>query len=124
MPRFQKTGSPFDPDHAPEITLDEAFTAFSSGKVIFLDARSPEAYAEGHISGALNLSWDEFEEKCDRIIGPIPSDALVITYCDGEGCPLGDYLARELSSGGYTYVRVLKSGWLGWVERGFPSEKG
>jgi len=112
------------PGHVSLIPQDEALNAFSSGTGVFLDARSPRLYAEGHIPGALNLPWDEFEMYSDRVMGNIPPDALVITYCDGEGCSQGDYLARELSSGGYTDVRVLTSGWSGWVEWGLPVERG
>jgi len=122
-PRVLEQSSTADTSPAFEITLDEAFSIFNTGKAVFLDARSPETYDNGHIPGALNLPWNEFEERCDKVLGPVPPDTLVITYCDGEGCPLGDYLAEELTTGGYFNVRVLTSGWIGWIKEGFPLEK-
>lgn len=106
------------------ISLEEAERLFSSGRAIFLDARSSGLYGEGHIKGAKNLPWQSFEEFVDKVIPDISQDAQIVTYCDGENCSLSEDLARELSLMGYKKVRVLVNGWTIWTEKGLPVEKG
>jgi rhodanese-related sulfurtransferase len=106
------------------ISLEEAKALCSDKGAVFLDARSPEDYAQGHVQCALNVPWQAFEEYIDRILDKIPDDALIITYCDGEHCSLSEELAKELVSIGYEKVRVLLNGWTRWVDAGLPTEKG
>jgi len=106
------------------VSLDEARNLYMDKKAIFLDARSSEYYAQGHIRCALNLPWQAFDEYIDRVWDKIPDDAWIITYCDGEDCSLSEDLAKELLSMGYEKVRVLPNGWTRWMEAGFPTEQG
>jgi len=78
------------------ISLEEAQLLFETNEAIFLDARSPGAYRSGHIQGALSLPWDEFETKFEEIMGMIPVDFPIVTYCDGESCGLSKDLALAL----------------------------
>ncbi len=104
------------------ISLEEAEEAFANGAAFFADARSTEAYLAGHILGAVNLPWDQFDILFEPVMGPIPLDALIITYCDGETCGLGIELARALRGQGYENVRVLINGWSLWVAQHLPTE--
>lgn len=104
------------------ISFDEAQDLFWSGAAVFLDARSSELYQQGHIPGARNLPWESVDEYCDAVIVEIPEDALIITYCDGEGCELSTELALDLFYQGYQNIRVLPNGWNLWVEHQLPSE--
>jgi rhodanese-related sulfurtransferase len=106
------------------ISLEEAKKVFASGAAVFLDARSEGLYREGHIRGARNLPWQAFEQHLDKVVAEIPSDALIVTYCDGEECALSEDLARELLFMGYEKVRVLINGWTRWIEAGLPTEQG
>ena len=107
-----------------EISLDQAEELFHAQVAVFLDARSPELYAEGHIRGAFNLPWDEFESRFADAMVDIPPEALIITYCDGETCNLSKELALALFDKGYTNARVLVNGWTVWQERNLPVETG
>lgn len=106
------------------ITLDEAKGLFSSGRAVFLDARSSADYEQGHIAGALCLPWQEFEDFFDRVIPDVPLDATIVAYCDGELCDLSKHLAEELHNMGYEKVRVLVNGWSVWQEADLPVEQG
>jgi rhodanese-related sulfurtransferase len=106
------------------ISLEDARKVFYSKKAMFLDARSSDAFREGHIQGAKNLPWQSFDEYVDRVIEEIPLDALVIAYCDGEHCELSEDLAQELLLMGYENVLVLINGWTRLMEAGLPVEKG
>ncbi|MFP4086496.1 MAG: rhodanese-like domain-containing protein [Desulfobacteraceae bacterium] len=106
------------------VSLEEAERLCLEKDAVFLDARSPEEYARGHISCAINVPWQGFEAYLDRVWGVIPEDAWIVTYCDGETCSLGEDLAKELMAVGYKQVKVLLNGWTRWTEAGLPVEKG
>ncbi len=106
------------------ISLDEARKRFAAGAALFLDARSPDDYARGHIGGALNLPWQgadrHFMEIADRLSG----DKTIITYCDGETCDLSHELALFLKEMGFADVQVLVNGWTVWLQAGLPTDEG
>jgi rhodanese-related sulfurtransferase len=113
----------FDSGKIMVIPLVEAKRLFSSGRAIFLDARSPEEYREGHIRGAINLPWQSFAQYVGKVMLDIPPDARIVTYCDGEHCSLSEDLAMELFFMGYENIRVLVNGWNVWQENSLPIEK-
>jgi len=43
----------------PSITLSEAYDLYLKNKVIFIDARDPFSFEEGHIARAINIYPDE-----------------------------------------------------------------
>lgn len=104
------------------ISFDEAQGHFFAGDAVFVDARSPELYDQGHIEGARNLPWEHFEQYYEGSLADLPPDALIIAYCDGEGCSLSKELALALFDKGHRNVRVLVNGWGLWTERGLPVE--
>ena len=106
------------------ISLEEARELCSKKEAVFLDARSTQDYAHGHIRCALNIPWQSFEEHIERVWGEIPEDAWIVTYCDGEDCSLSEDLAKELIAMGYEKVKVLVNGWTRWLEAGLPTEVG
>ena len=106
------------------IPLENAAAWWAEEGAVFLDARSPQEYAQGHIRGARNVPWQSFDQYIDRVWGRFPDDTRMVTYCDGVHCSLGEDLARELMAMGYTQVRVLVNGWTRWVEAGLPVDTG
>jgi 3-mercaptopyruvate sulfurtransferase SseA len=105
-----------------EISLDEAGMLFFDRSALFLDARSSDQFAEGHIEGAVNLPWDEFDHHFAPVMAGISPETLLVTYCDGESCGLSKELAMALLAKGYTNVRVLVNGWTLWQEKRLPVE--
>lgn len=105
------------------ISLEQAKALCSDKEAVFIDARSPEDYARGHIRCAQNIPWQSFEKYIDRVLIAIPDDTWIVTYCDGETCSLSEDLARELVSMGYEKVKVLLNGWTRWREAGLPIER-
>jgi|WetSurMetagenome_2_1015567.scaffolds.fasta_scaffold86943_2 rhodanese-related sulfurtransferase len=104
------------------ISLDEVEALFISRSALFLDARSRDLFAEGHIQGAANLPWDEFDQSFALVMADIPQETPLVTYCDGESCGLSKDLAIALLEKGYTNVRVLVNGWTLWQEKNLPLE--
>ena len=105
------------------ISIEEAKRLCLDREAVFLDARSPEDYARGHIRCAQNMPWQSFDQYFERLMA-IPEHAWIVTYCDGEACSLSEDLAKELVSMGYEKAKVLLNGWTRWVEAGLPVEKG
>jgi rhodanese-related sulfurtransferase len=112
-----------DAGNSMAISLDEARRLCLNEGAVFLDARSPEDYAQGHIRCAQNIPWQSFDAYMDRVWGVIPEDAWIVAYCDGETCSLSEDLAKELIAMGYQKVKVLPNGYTRWVEAGFPTDR-
>jgi rhodanese-related sulfurtransferase len=108
----------------PAISLDYAMMKFQTKNTIFLDARYPGDYKEGHIKGAINFPWEEYEEYESEILPQLPKDEEIIAYCDGTECETSLLLAKELMELGYTNVKVFFGGWQEWQEAGLAIEAG
>ena len=107
------------------IPIDKTVAFYDAGEAIFVDARSPELYAEGHIPGALNVPWQRVNDYLDAFFEKAADNkTIIIAYCDGEGCSLSEELAFLLSDMGYENVRVLINGWTMWTQNGYPTEQG
>ncbi|WP_425408311.1 rhodanese-like domain-containing protein [Hyphococcus sp.] len=65
------------------ISLD-TFLQFSQEKdTIILDARSADAYAAGHIDGAINLAFADFTQgKLDNLLGD--KNRRILIYCNNN----------------------------------------
>ncbi|HYA41805.1 MAG TPA: rhodanese-like domain-containing protein [Syntrophobacteraceae bacterium] len=105
------------------ISIEEARALFLTNGAVFIDARPEEVYRCGHIKGALNLPPDSLEESLPAVMAQIPLDSFIITYCDGEDCPLSKEAALQLAAKGYSNVQVLVNGWSAWQDAGLPAEK-
>jgi rhodanese-related sulfurtransferase len=106
----------------PAIAADEALAMVGRAGVTFVDARSGDRYAAGHIPGALCLPAADAEALVTQQSLPIPPDDLIIAYCEspraGEAEALGRLLREHL---GCQEVRVLRGGYDGWLAVGGPS---
>jgi rhodanese-related sulfurtransferase len=108
----------------PAISLDYAMMKFQSKNTIFLDARYPGDYQAGHIKGAINLPWEEYEDYAPDVLSMLPKDEEIIAYCDGTECETSLLLARELMELDYTNVKVFFGGWQEWQDAGLSVEEG
>jgi len=101
------------------ITLDQALELYQKGTV-FVDAREPEYYQEGHIKGAWNIPFFlELVFKVDSLQG---KDAPMVIYCSGDECGSSEDLAYELQAEGFSNLLVFKGGWTAWNTSGHPTE--
>jgi rhodanese-related sulfurtransferase len=104
------------------IAFEEAEVLFLDQGAIFIDARPVEAFRMGHIEGARNLPWEDFELRFSEVMSDLPLDSIIITYCDGASCNLSKELASALLAKGYDRVRVLLDGWRLWQQFNLPTE--
>ena len=106
-----------------KLEMDRVRVLMESGNIILVDARSGAEYEAGHITGAVNIPYDELLDNYERLKTAIPADAVVVCYCEGPTCDQSENLAKELTFMGYTNVLVYKGGWQEWEAAGYPVER-
>ena len=78
----------------------------------------PQAFAAGHLPGAVNLPLEGFVENALRAL---PNKAAeIVVYCASATCQNSDLAARRLQSLGYQNVRIFKAGKAAWHAAGHP----
>jgi len=104
------------------VDIDEAYSMFENGYT-FVDSRDQWEFAEGHIKGAVNFPYIEFEID-HPMLSKLDKDENLVIYCSSTECGLSTKLAVELLKLGYRNLYVLPEGWDKWVEKGYPLEQG
>jgi rhodanese-related sulfurtransferase len=104
-----------------DISLEEAEKLYFTHAAVFIDARSAEEYAQGHIRNARSLPWQEVDLNFMTVTADLEMTTPIITYCDGETCELSHDLALFLRDAGFTDTRVLVNGWTVWQQAGLPT---
>jgi rhodanese-related sulfurtransferase len=105
-----------------DISLNEAKKLFFTYAAVFIDARSEEEYARGHIQGALSLPWHDVDLNFIAVTQDMDMETQIVTYCDGETCELSHDLALFLRDAGFVNTRVLVNGWTLWQQTDLPVE--
>jgi rhodanese-related sulfurtransferase len=77
---------------------------------VLLDVRGPDAYAAGHVPGAVNLPSRRIT---DAALAQYPPDALFVVYCSGPHCNGADRAALRLAQLGRPVKKML-GGIAGW----------
>jgi rhodanese-related sulfurtransferase len=94
------------------------------GNALLIDARTRDAYLEGHLPGARSLPRGANDEQLEIFHRQVPPDRPLIIYCSGYGCPDSFVLAERLLADGYRDVRVYEGGLPEWADAGLPVERG
>jgi rhodanese-related sulfurtransferase len=103
-----------DPVHAKAL--------YDTGNVLFVDARPPDDYGEGHIKGSVSLPTMEFDRHIDTFMQLYDLDKPMVTYCSGRTCEDSHHLAQLLMERGYLNISVMIDGFSGWQAKGYPIE--
>jgi len=115
------TAEPSVPDFTPEPGLIReitysAFKAFLKKPHYLIDARRPEAYAEGYIADAKNIYGGEVQGNIPMILEMVPRDRVILIYCDGgDECELSHHVADVLKQFEYGPMFIYKGGWNEWI---------
>ena len=86
--------------------------------VVVIDARSPEAFAEGHIPGAISFPHRTMNPDSTA---DLDRDVLYVTYCDGIGCNASTKGALNMARLGFR-VKELMGGLDWWKRDGYSIE--
>ena len=85
--------------------------------VVVLDARSPEAWAELRVPGALSLP----HARIDAAAAEPLRGKVVVVYCWAASCNASTKAARRLAALGVR-VKEMIGGLDAWVREGYPTE--
>jgi LPXTG-motif cell wall-anchored protein len=99
----------------PTISADALFDNLNDGDTsndpVILSVRAPDAYAAGHIPGAINIPWNQVANP--ENLAKLPTDQQIVVYCyTGH---TGQVATTVLATLGYDAVN-LKYGMMGWTE--------
>ena len=102
-------------DKAPTISAEALFEILNDGDEsndpFILSVRAADAYAKGHIPGAINIPWKELAKP--ENLAKLPTDQQIVVYCyTGH---TGQLSTTALNLMGYEAVN-LKFGMMGWTQ--------
>jgi rhodanese-related sulfurtransferase len=101
-----------------ETHVSDVAAALDRGTLLLLDSRSAEAWAQGHVPGAVHLRAREIPARAATELDPaVP----VVTYCWGPGCNGATRAALALAQLGFR-VREMIGGFEYWAREGLPVE--
>lgn len=91
---------------------------------LIVDARDPEAYAAGHIPGAVPVPWQMARAFLEMNAPKIPRDRPVLVYCSHAQCDAALVVADFFQAWRFTNISVLVAGFEGWQTEGLPVAEG
>lgn len=91
----------------------------STDRVIVVDVRSPEEFAEAHVEGARNIPASDLAGRVDDL----RAAELVVTVCT-KGGGRSEGAAAALRALGLPNVRFLEGGTLAWLADHRGSDRG
>ena len=114
---------PMAPAGYEQASIQHAYEHWSEGPYspipfVFIDVRTPEEYAAGHVPGARLIPLDEIEKRLQEI----PRDRQVYLYCRSgrRSAKAAEILARH----GFANIENVQGGMLAWMQAGHPVKKG
>jgi rhodanese-related sulfurtransferase len=102
----------------PELPIETLMTEMKSGKkVVFVDVREPEEFAEAHIPEAQNIQLRALDEGA---LARVRGADYVVSYCIKDF--RGFEMARSLRDAGIPNAVILNPyGIKGWIAEGLPT---
>lgn len=114
-----------------EIDFEELVKVFQNpataqGLNLFVDARKPDLYEEGHIPGAVQCDPFEPDDALNDVISRASGVERVIVYCGGGDCEDSIFMCRELVDAGLPYdsIFLYPGGWKEWSSNEMPAQVG
>jgi len=85
---------------------------------VLVDTQPEEAFADGHIPGAINFPW------VPQVRPPIslPRDKMLVFYCPCNHDEDSIDMYKKLAEFGYLNTKILEGGWYKWVALKYPVE--
>jgi rhodanese-related sulfurtransferase len=105
---------------AVETDVSDVAAALESGRpgFVLVDTRSPQAWAQGRLPGAVHLPGREIPGRAPT---ELDRSVPVVTYCWGPGCNGATRAALALAGLGFR-VKEMIGGFEYWAREGLPVE--
>jgi rhodanese-related sulfurtransferase len=82
---------------------------------IVVDVRGPNAFAKGHVKGAINIPHPQMTTER---MAQYPTNKVFVVYCAGPHCNGANKAAVRLARLGLP-VKMMIGGVKGWLDEGF-----
>lgn len=102
----------------PVLPLSTALEFHHSGIALFVDVRSTDEYAAGHISEAISLPFQRLDAHVDTLVELASSNRPLVVYCSNRKCDDALMLAIELRNIGAQDLWLFVDGFEIWQQYG------
>jgi rhodanese-related sulfurtransferase len=94
--------------------------------IVFVDARKPELYEEGHIPGAYLFDRFYYQNYLATVVPACLKAAQVVVYCNGGDCDDSEFAAELLKDAqiAASNLFVYGGGFTEWATNAMPVELG
>lgn len=106
------------------VGLLQAKELHDAGQAVLVDARSAASFAKEHIAGAVSLPLEVASKGKHPLLKNVPTEAIIIAYCNGFSCHDSMELGKILIRAGYRQVFVFEGGLPEWRDAGYPTAGG
>lgn len=86
---------------------------------LLLDVNSPDIFADAHIKGSVNMSYDEVEKEAKSWASNRP----IVIYCSAYECTESSRVAKRLQNLGFNNISVYKGGTHEWYQRALKDKE-
>lgn len=101
------------------IELEEAYKTREATAPLYIDVREVDQYDGIHVADAINIP---IEDLLTGVNLPEDKDRPIITVCNRGNLSLQGLLI--LKSHGFSQVKSLNGGTIGWMDKNYPTVKG
>jgi rhodanese-related sulfurtransferase/biotin operon repressor len=105
-------------DSLESMPVQEVLKLAKRGEITLLDVRPSEEYAHSHLTGAINITIEELEER----LGDFPKSKTIVAYCRGSNCILSFEAVKRLRDKGYKAIRA-EDGIPEWITKNIKLTK-
>ena len=107
-----------------QVKSHEILELWESGEALFIDARSEDAFKQGRIPGAFSVPYDSLGEGDPEILKYLPTDQMLVIYCDGADCHASKAVYERLRELGFSeeHMKIFHGGWNEWLKLGGETE--
>lgn len=102
-------------DGLEPVPMDELMQRLQGGLATVIDVRPEDEFIQGHVPGAINIPFDELEQR----LKDLPDGQEIFAYCRGPYCMLAFEAVALLRQQG-RLARRMEDGFPEWHERGNP----
>jgi len=104
-------------------SVDSAFGLFLASKAHFVDTRPSSSFTIDHIPGAMSLPFRDVFRNGGQLSGDDKTETLIL-YDLERNAKQVRLVARQLTREGFITVLVMRGGFVEWLDKTYPVERG